>query len=173
MGAIALGSAGWMIGVAARLPLVRLVPGRHLHLVLALASGPIEELIRWSEVVGLRLDPLLGVCMGVGWGSIEVGTLVVAIWRARARLRRSRATAATVPLGPVVIERVSALAFHLGAGAAYAVAPQLLPLVAVAHSAVNLSPRAFARRPHLVRTAVVVSGFGMLAVGLALAVVAR
>jgi hypothetical protein len=186
-----LGAAGWMVALVLRQP-VALLASRRLPTDRAAAavgwfSGPAEELVR-VVVVLLALRSLQdAVWAGFGWAAIEVLLLAVnafaiagIVGKDDPKSQEARELLAAqgmlVPSNPVwgFIERLSAIALHIGFTLALFAAPWLVLITIPLHSAVNmLAVRGTKRSVPLTELGLAVAGALVLAGGLALAIAAH
>ncbi len=181
-----LGGAGWMIALALRQPValiaVRAVGQERAATIVGWCSGPAEELVRFGLVV-LILGNLDGaIWAGFGWGAIEVLIVAVNIFaiaglmtkddpKSREARQILTAQGMMTPQHPLwgFLERLSALALHLGFTLMLFAQPWLVLVTLPLHSVVNMAAVRFSKT-HLALTelGLALVGAAVLVTGVAL-----
>jgi hypothetical protein len=170
LGPFVAGSLGWLLALALRAPVAvvanRLLPDdrRRVGLVVAAASGPLEEIVRLGVVllVGSTLGNALSI--GLGWASIEVvygfvnGVALLALaGRTDPEAEQARAL---LPLADVlspaapfwgILERAWASLLHVSFTLLLAAQPLLVVVTIALHSATNLAAITLGRRLGMAR----------------------
>jgi hypothetical protein len=134
------GALGWTAAMVARIPIGIWLSKRQLLRYIVLASGPLEETARLCALSITGRSFASAIYLGLGWTAAEIIYLIVS--RQVAFLARPLATpmtATTLRSKYLVVlwERISALAFHLGASLLIAFAPVTTPLMAIGHTGIN------------------------------------
>ncbi|WP_210508647.1 hypothetical protein [Naasia sp. SYSU D00057] len=181
------GAGGWLLALMLRQPVAllaaRRLPRDRAAAVVGWFSGPAEELVRVLLVLLLIGSVPDALWAGFGWAAIEVllvavNTFVIAglVNRDDEKSREARELLAAqgmmTPHHPAwgFLERVSAIALHLGFTLALFAAPWLVVLTIPVHSAVNmLAVRGVRTNLALTEAGLAVAGAAVLAGGLALA----
>ncbi len=159
--AFGIGAAGWWAALLLRGPialLVRKQPKERAGLLVAAASGPLEEGVRLLAlwITGFSLNSALS--LGQGWAAIEVvfavvNGIVLASIIKRTDEKAMQAKAFLEATGQMnssplwgVLERLFASMFHIGSTLLIAHMPWLLLLMIPAHTAFNLVSVRLAKR---------------------------
>ena len=167
--ASAVGAGGWLVALALRRPAtsaaVRLGLRPHRP-VAALLSGPVEEVVRLAAVLLAGRDGPRALWLGLGWGAAEVAfTIGVAMRRGASGAGGDDRPRLVLGL----LERASAMAFHIGASLLLFWSAGAVALTAPLHTAVNVAGLRLARRrPARAQLLVAAVGAAVLAGGLAL-----
>lgn len=163
----AAGAAGWLLALALRRPAtgaaVRLGLRPHRP-VAALVSGPVEEVVRLAAVLLAGRDGPRALWLGLGWGTAEVAFTIGVAMR---RVASGVGGGDRPQLVLAVVERASAMAFHVGASLLVFRRPGAVALTAPLHSSVNVAGLRLARRrPALAQLLVAAVGAAVLAGGI-------
>ncbi|KPV57032.1 hypothetical protein QJ48_24360 [Paenibacillus sp. A3] len=159
--AFGIGAAGWWAALLLRGPialLVRKQPKERAGLLVAAASGPLEEGVRLLAlwITGFSLNSALS--LGQGWAAIEVvfavvNGIVLASIIKRTDEKAMQAKAFLESTGQMnssplwgVLERLFASMFHIGSTLLIAHMPWLLLLMIPAHTGFNLVSVRLAKR---------------------------
>ena len=180
--AMLAGAAGWILALVLRAPVgilgMRITRSseRAQRWVVA-SSGPLEESVRLAVLLLVGRDLGTALWIGIGWGAIEVlyaignGFAVEALSRRTdPEAERARAMLPPAALGGSapwwgVVERVWAMALHIGFTLILAAIPALVVVTAAVHSAVNVAFLWLARQRGLLVTTlagVAVGGLALL-----------
>jgi hypothetical protein len=181
-----LGAAGWLIALAIRQPValiaMRAVGQERAATIVGWCSGPAEELVRFGLVVLILGNFDGALWAGFGWGAIEVLLVAVNIFviaglmtkddpksrEAREILAAQGLMTAQHPLWGF-LERLSALALHLGFTLMLFANPWLVLVTLPLHSVVNMTAvRLVKTHVALTEVALALAGAAVLATGLAL-----
>jgi hypothetical protein len=157
-----LGAAGWMIALALRQPVAiiaaRAVGQERAATIVGWCSGPAEELVRFGLVVLILGNFGGALWAGFGWATIEVLLVAVNIFviaglmtRDDPKSREAREILAAQgmmsPQNPLwgFLERLSAIALHLGFTLMLFASPWLVLVTLPLHSVVNMTAVRFAK----------------------------
>jgi hypothetical protein len=181
-----LGAAGWMIALVLRQPVAliatRAVGQERAATIVGWCSGPAEELVRFGLVVLILGNVDGALWAGFGWATLEVVLVAVNIFviaglltRDDPKSREAReilsAQGMMTPQHPLwgFVERLSAIALHIGFTLMLFASPWLVLVTLPLHSAVNMTAVRFAKN-HVALTEIGLAlvGAAVLAVGLAL-----
>lgn len=178
-----LGALGWWVALLLRAPLALVLqrtgaPQERAKTLVVGFSGPAEEVVRWGLILWTGGALPWAASVGQGWAAIEVLfavvqgiVMVVLIGRQDEKAAEARAFLAANGYGemhPVVgvLERISASGIHIGFTLLVAKEPWLVPVLMVAHSAVNLSVVRLMGAPWKQQALVAATGLVALPVGL-------
>jgi len=181
-----IGAAGWLAALILRQP-VALLASRKLSkertaTVVGWFSGPAEELVRLVLVLLAVHTVQDAAWFGYGWATIEILVVAVNILAMaslltkddpKSREARELLAAQGVPLDqhPVwaLVERVSAIALHLGFTLMLFASPWLVLVTLPAHSLINMMAVTFSKK-HIALTelGLAVAGAVALTVGILL-----
>lgn len=173
--AVGLGAAGWVVALVLRQPFallaVRLVGQKRAGTIVGWLSGPAEELVRLALVILLLSSVPAAAWAGFGWGAVEVlftigNAIAIAAMMTRTdaksvearELMRDLGMTAPQAAGWGVLERVSAMALHLGFTLLLFAEPWLVILTIPVHSATNMIAVRFAKT-HLAATELALAVF--------------
>lgn len=148
-GTALLGVLGWMVALAARLPVLgsagRLHASRRRDTILATASGITDEVVRLALVVVVVSDVASALWTGFGWALaqfvfIAATELTTFSWpigeQAAEQLRARGGFVSTHPVHSGV-RGITGMSFHLGATLLLAAGPWWVLATASAHAVVN------------------------------------
>ncbi len=184
IGMVALGAAGWLATLLARVPLIFLLARPGLAERSIWLSGPVEEATRLALLLAFVDEAGQAYSLGLGWGLAEVPytlmeTLLLHRLGARtvsglapaspSSMEASMATLAAEPWSPWrTLERYSAMAIHVGLSLLLFWQPALVVLTALGHSLTNyVFLRAAALSIRWAEALAAVVGCGALMAGLA------
>ena len=181
-----LGGAGWMIALVLRQPVAliatRAVGQERAATIVGWCSGPAEELVRFGLVVLILGNFQGALWAGFGWAAVEVLLVAINVFaiatlmtRDDPKSREAREILAAqgmmTPHHPLwgFLERLSAIALHLGFTLMIFASPWLVLVTLPLHSVVNMTAVRFSKS-HVAITelGLAVTGAAVLTAGLLL-----
>jgi hypothetical protein len=185
--ALVAGALGWLIGLAARTPVILVatrVLGRDeraLPVIIA-ASGPAEETVRVLALLLVGRDLSTALWLGFGWTTVEIAYTYVNAIAVAALVKRddpeARRALKLIPPAALsddapwwsAVERAGVSALHIGFTLIVAVMPIAFVITAIAHSTFNVVVTRLGKTRSIlaVETLVCVTGAVFLLVGLAM-----